>query len=361
MVTAPRTRYAKCGDIDLAYQVLGDGPTDLLMLPGPGIPIDCIDGDPSMARFHRRLASFCRLIRFDQRGTGLSSRVPSLEVVGPRFWAQDALAVLDAVGIEQAAVFAASFSSMTASVLGAEHADRVRTLIIINGAARVLQAPDYPAGADLELALPFRTLATEPDAVERGFDALSIIAPSVAHDEAFRAWWDMSGNRAASPSMASAVTEIVVQSDVRDVLPRSLSRRWSCIARNPRSSTCGTDAYSPTYSGIALRRAAGADSLYWVGETGPMLDEIEEFLTGVRGGFSPERVLATVLFTDSWDRPNVPPGSVTTTGAICWTSTTRQSGTSSSVTGPGGQHSGGRVRGDVHQPQRGHRVRRGDR
>jgi pimeloyl-ACP methyl ester carboxylesterase len=128
MARVARIRYATYGDMDIAYQVIGDGPTDLLVLPGPFIPIDSIDAEPSMYRFHRRLASFSRLIRFDHRGIGFSSRVPSLEVIGPTFWAQDAIAVMDAVGCEQATVFAPSFHAMNGLVLAAEHPERVRGL-----------------------------------------------------------------------------------------------------------------------------------------------------------------------------------------------------------------------------------------
>lgn len=109
MAQAPhihRTRYAKCGDMDIAYQVLGDGPTDLLVLPGPFVPIDSIDDEPSLYRFHRRLASFSRVIRLDHRGVGLSSRLAAITTLGPKFWAQDAIAVMDAVGCEQATIFA---------------------------------------------------------------------------------------------------------------------------------------------------------------------------------------------------------------------------------------------------------------
>lgn len=88
MAQAPRTRYAKCGDLDIAYQVFGEGPVDLVLLPGPSIPIDCIDSEPSMYRFHRRLATFSRVIRFDPRGIGMSSRVPSTEMIGPKFWGE---------------------------------------------------------------------------------------------------------------------------------------------------------------------------------------------------------------------------------------------------------------------------------
>ena len=105
MAQAPRTRYAKCGDIDIAYQVVGDGPVDLLVLPGPFIPFDSIEAEPSLYRFHRRLASFTRMIRFDQRGMGLSSRGLAGRRSGRNSGPQDAVAVMDAVGCEQATMF----------------------------------------------------------------------------------------------------------------------------------------------------------------------------------------------------------------------------------------------------------------
>ncbi|MDP9116230.1 MAG: adenylate/guanylate cyclase domain-containing protein [Actinomycetota bacterium] len=299
MAPAPRTRYAKCGDMDIAYQVFGDGPRDLLIFPSWSIPIDCIDADPAMARFHRRLGSFCRVIRFDQRGIGLSSRVPSMSLIGPDVWFQDAVAVLDAVGIGAADVMASGHSVMSALVMAAQAPDRVRNLILINGAARVMWAPDYPVGAELSVADPFLNLAVEPDAVERGFDALSIIAPTVATDDSFRAWWDMSGNRAASPSMAKAVAAVVAQGDVRDVLARVATRALIIHRDAAQFVTLGHGHYLRDHLPQARYiELAGADSLYWVGETGRMLDEIQEFLTGNRGGPEGERVLATVLFTD---------------------------------------------------------------
>jgi pimeloyl-ACP methyl ester carboxylesterase len=99
---APRTRYAKCGDLDIAYQALGDGPIDLLMLPSPFVAFDTVDAEPALFRLQRRLASFARVIRFDQRGMGASSRTSSPDIVSPRFWSEDAIAVMDAAGCEQA-------------------------------------------------------------------------------------------------------------------------------------------------------------------------------------------------------------------------------------------------------------------
>ena len=131
-----------------------------------------------MYRFHRRLASFSRVIRFDVRGIGLSSRVPSLDVIGPEFWAQDAIAVLDAVGCEQATVFAPSYTATTGIVLAADYPERVRNLVIVNGAARAMWAPDYPFGARMDTSEPFSTVAMEPDAVEQGFDVLRASPPA---------------------------------------------------------------------------------------------------------------------------------------------------------------------------------------
>ncbi len=182
MAQAPRTRYAKCGDLDIAYQVLGDGPVDLLVLPGPFVAFDSIDAEPSLYRFHRRLASFGRVIRFDQRGMGASSRTSSINTLGPQFWAQDALAVMDAAGCEQATIVGSGWTGMTGLVLAADHPERVRGMVIVNGSARALWAPDYPIGSQVTDDNPWGTVALDPDAVEQGFDVLRIIAPSVADD-----------------------------------------------------------------------------------------------------------------------------------------------------------------------------------
>jgi class 3 adenylate cyclase len=285
--------------MDIAYQVFGDGPIDLLVLPGPSIPIDSIDAEPSMYRFHRRLASFGRVIRFDQRGIGLSSRVPSMDVIGPTFWAEDAIAVMDAVGCGQATIFAPSYTAMSGLVLAADYPERVRSLVIVNGAARTLWAPDYPVGAEVSLADRFMTVAQEPDAVEQGFDALEIIAPTVAGDDAFRTWWDLAGNRAASPSMARAVTKVVTDGDVRDTLARISAPTLILHRDSSIFVAVGHGRYLAEHiAGSRYVELPGADVLYWVGDTAPMLDEIEEFITGVRGGFAAERVLSTIVFTD---------------------------------------------------------------
>jgi class 3 adenylate cyclase len=295
----PRTRYASCGGVDIAYQVLGDGPTDMLVLPGPSIPIDTIDAEPSMYRFHRRLASFSRVIRLDQRGVGLSSRAPSLDAIGPQFWAEDAISVMDAIGSERATIFAPGFASMTGLILAADYPERVNNLVIVNGAARTLRAPDYPMGFDIVDDDPYTTVAMEPDAVDQGFDMLGFIAPSMVDDDAFRAWWDMAGNRAASPSMARAIILNVRHCDVRDTLARITAP--TLVLHRATSEFCpiANGRYiAERIAGAQFVELPGADALYWVGDTAPMLDEVEEFVTGVRGGFASERVLTTIMFTD---------------------------------------------------------------
>jgi class 3 adenylate cyclase len=285
--------------MDIAYQVLGDGLTDLLVLPGPFVPIDSIDDEPSMYRFHRRLASFSRVIRFDYRGIGLSSRMPSMNMLGPAYWAEDAIAVMDAVGCQQVTIFAPSFHAMNGLVLAADYPERVRSLVVVNGAARVLWAPDYPVGAQAGRADPFMTVALEPDAVDQGFDVLRVLAPSVARNDAFRAWWDLAGNRAGPPSMARAVSKVVTESDVRDALARISAPTLILHRVGSIFVPVGHGHYLAEHiAGSRFVKLPGADVLYWVGDTAPMLDEIEEFITGMRGGSDAERVLTTIVFTD---------------------------------------------------------------
>jgi class 3 adenylate cyclase len=285
--------------MDIAYQVIGDGAQDLVVLPPALISIDSIAAEPSMNRFHQRLASFCRVIRFDHRGTGLSSHVRSLDVIRPQFWAEDAIAVMDAVGCPKATIFVSGWASMIGLVLAANYPDRVNGLVIVNGAARFSWAADYPFGVDLSQSTALTTVAYDLDAVEQGVDVLEWIAPSVAGVESFRTWWDLAGNHAASPTMAHAVGAEAVKGDVRDVLehitaPTLILHRRGSTYLPPEHGRYLTERIThSTYVELP-----GADVLYWVGDTAELLDEVEEFVTGVRGGAGSDRVVATILFTD---------------------------------------------------------------
>jgi len=296
---APRTRYASRGDLDIAYQILGEGPCDLVVMPGPFIPIDSIDDEPSMYRFFRRLASFSRVIRFDHRGMGMSSRIGSADTITPSCWAEDVITVMDAVGCERATIFVSGVTSISGLFLAADHPERVASLVIVNGTARALWAPDYDVGTQASGADNFTTVAIEPDAVEQGFDVLRFVAPSVAADHAFRAWWDLAGNRAASPSMARKSNQALTDADARAKLP--LISTPSLILQRADSAFVGVGHGRYLAEHIADSRYVelpGADTLYWVGDAAPILDEIEEFVTGMRGGSDAERVLTTILFTD---------------------------------------------------------------
>jgi class 3 adenylate cyclase len=284
--------------VDIAYQVLGDGPLDLLVYTGSHVPIDCVEEEPSLSRFQRRLASFSRLVRFDRRGVGLSDRGSSSAPPTYEQWAQDGLAVLDAVGSKCAAVFAPFINSPDAILLAATNPERVSHLVVVNGSSRALWADDYPMGVPQSVADTMLQL-TAPDATEQGHDNLALLAPSVANEPAFRAWWDRSGNMGATPAMARALLRGVFEIDVRHLLPQVrvptlVMHRADVAFPNP-----GHGRYLAEHiAGAKYVELSGADSFYWVGDTATMLDEIEEFLTGVRGGTGTERVLATLLFTD---------------------------------------------------------------
>jgi class 3 adenylate cyclase len=294
----PRTRYASRGDLDIAYQVMGDGPLDLIVMPGPFIPVDAIDSEPSMYRFFRRLASFSRVIRFDHRGMGMSSRIGA-DKITPSCWAEDAVTVMDAIGCERATIFGSGFTAMSSLILAADHPDRVDNLVIVNGAARILWAPDYDAGERQTSATRFAKVAMEADAVEQGLDVLEAMAPSVARDQAFRAWWDVAGNRAASPSMARRSAQAMIDGDVRDKLPFIAAPTLIMHRTNAAFVGVGHGRYLGKHiPGSRYVELTGGDTLYWVGDTTPILDEVEEFITGARGGSDAERVLTTIVFTD---------------------------------------------------------------
>ncbi|WP_319455158.1 MULTISPECIES: adenylate/guanylate cyclase domain-containing protein [unclassified Mycobacterium] len=298
MSRAPRTRYASRGDLDIAYQVLGDGPSDLIVMPGPFIPIDSIDDEPSMYRFFRRLASFSRVIRLDHRGMGMSSQIGSADTITPSCWAEDVVTVMDAVGCERATIFVSGVTSVSALLLAADHPERVAGLVIVNGTARPMWAPDYDHGSRSSPDT-FTTQAIDPDAVEQGFDVLQLVAPSVAADPAFRTWWDIAGNRAASPSMARKSNQALTDADARAKLPLItaptliLHRADSPFILASHGRYLGQHIADSRYVELP-----GADSLYWVGDSAAILDEVEEFITGARAGSVIERVLTTIVFTD---------------------------------------------------------------
>ncbi|HXW38410.1 MAG TPA: adenylate/guanylate cyclase domain-containing protein [Acidimicrobiales bacterium] len=295
-----RTRYTTAGRVEIAYQVLGDGPIDILLYTGAVVPVECMDDDPSMHRFHRRLASFGRLIRFDLRGRGLSDRGSVDDPPTFADWAEDGAAVLDAAGSERAAVLAPYVDSPAGILLAATRPERVSSLVVINGAARARWAPDYPIGMPDEMVDVLQEQVPDPDARERGFDVLAVVAPSVADDPAFRAWWDRAGSLGLTPAMARAQSTLY-DFDLRHVLP-DIEAPTLVLQRAGLGHPIFSPGFGPYLAehieGARYVELPGADAPYWVGDAASVLDEIEEFLTGVRGGAGVERVLTTVLFTD---------------------------------------------------------------
>ena len=297
MGEAPRTQYAKSGDLHVAYQVLGDGLLDLVI--SSYFPIDMLDEEPSFGRFQRRLASFTRLVRFNPRGIGLSDPVSPSSPPTLEQRRDDALAVMDSVGITRAAVFAFGWQAATAVVFAATCPDRVSHLIVVNGTARYRWAPDHPIGVSQAVIDADEELIYEPDAVERGLDILARNNPSVADNPAFRDWWDRAGNRAASPAMARAAIGIERDADVRPLLPLIMTPTLILHRRDNQFFAVEHGRHLAEHIADAKYvELEGADHAHYVGDTSVMLDEIEEFLTGARQAPEGDVVTATILFTD---------------------------------------------------------------
>jgi len=297
---APETRYARTDDgLSIAYHLVGESPLDVLVMSGNTLPIDALDEEPGLARVTRRLASFSRLIRWNPRGLGLSDPIATLDAPSVERWVEDGLAVLDAAGSETAALLADHLGAIEALMLAATHPHRVSSVVVINGTARVPRAPDYPIGIPPQLLDEAIGAATEPDAVSRGFDDLALFAPTAAADEAFRSWWTRAGHRGASPAMAQALLRFRFHADVRAVLPLIQAPTLVMHRRDNRMIRSAHGRYLAEHISTArFVELPGEDFLYWVGDNEVMLDEIEEFWTGVRHGAEPDRVLATVLFSD---------------------------------------------------------------
>ena len=180
----PQTRYAKSGDVNIAFQVLGQGPPDLVYIPGWASNIEIFWEEPSFARFLKRLASFSRVILFDKRGTGLSDRVAEMPNLEVRM--DDVRAVLEAVGSDRAALFGSSEGGVMCALFAATYPSRTSALIMHGSYARLTSAPDYPWGPSAEERSAFIDQGLAQWGGPLGIDER---APSKATDERFRQWW----------------------------------------------------------------------------------------------------------------------------------------------------------------------------
>jgi len=295
-------QYAKSGDRHVGFQVLGDGPIDLLAFnSGCNIWIDR-DDEPHWSRFDRRLASFSRLIRFDPSGVGLSD--PLVGGSGPTIecWTQDAVAVLDAVGAPRAALFGVSTGGLVAMLFSATYPERVSAQVLMHCHARLARDSDYPWGWPQHLLDRFVDAVTDPTHEGDDIDDVALSAPSLATDVEFRSWWKRAGERCASPAVARAMDVLTMGADIRAVLPLINTPTLVLHRVDNAFLPIGHGRYlAENIAGAKLVELPGRDHLPFAGETDALLGDIEEFLTGTRGTPNTDRMLATILFTDIVD------------------------------------------------------------
>ncbi|MDQ1386136.1 MAG: hypothetical protein QOG65_3515 [Actinomycetota bacterium] len=291
--------YARSGDAYIAYEVDGSGPIDLLVVTEGFIPVDMMFDEPHFARALRRLGSFARLIRFDRRGIGLSdpcvpANPPTLEQ-----WCDDALAVLDAVESQRAAVLGANEAGGVALVLAASHPDRISHVVVVNSFACVTEDLTDPRGPQMSEDALGRLLDDIVAPNGAGVDIVSEFAPSLGSDAQFRTWWAEAGKRGASPSTARALLRVGLGSDVRDVLPAVRIPTLVAHYRHDVTTPVAHGRYlAEQLADARYVEVDAADDVWWAADPDPVLNAIEEFLTGIRAAPDPDRVLATVLFTD---------------------------------------------------------------
>jgi len=290
----PQTRYAKSGDVNIAYQVLGQGPPDLVLIPGWVSNIEIFWEEPAVVRFFTRLASFSRLILFDKRGTGLSDRVAEMPNLETRM--DDARAVLDTVGSERAALFGYSEGGVLCALFAATYPNRASALIMHGSYARLTAAPDYPWGLNEQERSAFVDQAVREWGAPIGID---MRAPSMATDERFRQWWARFLRLSASPAAFATLSHMNAQMDIRQVLPAIRVPTLILHSVNDRNlDVRGSRYLAERIPGAELVELSGPDHVPWLSDADIVVDEVEEFLTGARHAPEPERVLATVMFTD---------------------------------------------------------------
>jgi pimeloyl-ACP methyl ester carboxylesterase len=291
---SPQTRYVKNGDVSIAYQVLGQGPPDLVFVPGWVSNVDVFWEEPALARFLTRLASFSRLILFDKRGTGLSDRVSEMPTLEVRM--DDVRAVMDAVDSKRAALFGSSEGGPMCALFSATYPDRTSALIMHGSYARLTSAPGYPWGPTVEERTAFIELAVREWGGPIGIDTR---APTMAHDEGFRQYWARFLRLSASPATFATLSRMNAEIDVRHLLP---AIRVPTLLLHSVNDKCldihGSRYMAERIPGAKLVELSGPDHVAFLSDADVILEEIEEFLTGVRHGAEPDRVLATVLFTD---------------------------------------------------------------
>ena len=292
----PETQYARLGDLHIAYQVLGEGPPDILLLDQWFGHLDAQWDVAPLAELRERLAALGRLIMFDKRGTGLSDPIPTSSLPTLEEFMADIPAILDTVGSERPALIANIGGGMLAMPYAAAHPERVSSLILVDCFARFVEAPDFPIGAPLSTVGP----ALEAAERETGRGVMvDLFAPSVANDVRLRRAWARYERSAVTPGSAEAIVRLIYESDVRDVLPAIRVPTLVIHRRDAIAFGIEHGRYlSKHIPDARLVEMPGPDNLIWAGDLEAMVAEIQAFVTGVRPAPEPRRVLLTVLFTD---------------------------------------------------------------
>ncbi|HEX2089309.1 MAG TPA: alpha/beta fold hydrolase [Actinomycetota bacterium] len=293
MSDTPQTRFARNGDVHIAFQTIGSGPLDILVVDTWVHHVEAVWDFPDFARFLRRLSSFGRLIHFDRRGTGLSDPVPLDKLPDVETQVEDALAVLDAAEAGQAAIVGLNDGGLVAMILAANHPERCRSLVLFTPTAKHQQAAGWPMEA-IEQVLEEMTRTQA-----RGESGVEVLAPSRASDERFSQHLSRLQRYSVRPGAIAHFFRQSMLSDVQDVLPAIgvptlvLNRTGNPIVAMELSREVANGI-----PGAKLVELPGTDHLPYSENPDAVLDEIEEFLTGTRTGGDPDRVLATLLFTD---------------------------------------------------------------
>jgi pimeloyl-ACP methyl ester carboxylesterase len=299
LVSIPETKFTQSGEVSIAYQVVGDGPLDLVMVPGFVSHLEQTWEDPSFSRFLMQLASFSRLILFDKRGTGLSDRISGQPTLEERM--DDVRAVMDAVDSRQAALCGVSAGGPMSVLFAATYPDRASALVLYGSLVRGAWAPDFPWGPKPESA-EFKEWLEGWRKEWGGPYGIEIRAPSMAEDETFRQWWAKYLRLSASPSAVIKIMEMNTAIDVRDILPTIRVPTLVLHRVGDRVVDIEQGRYLAKHiPGAKFAQLNGDDHSWWVGDSEAIVNEIQAFLTGEQPPVEIDRVLATVLFTDIVD------------------------------------------------------------
>ena len=293
------TQYARSGKVHIAYQVHGEGPLDIVFVPGWVSHVELAWEEPLLARFLGRLASFARLILFDKRGTGLSDRVPDDQLPTHEERMDDICVVMDAVGSKRAAFFGFSEGGVLCALFAATYPERTAALVLFGTFAKRIWSPDYPWAPKPEAR------QKEYEHIEREWGNLMDLSnyiPSKIDDEPFARRLATYFRRSASPGAAVALLKMNTQLDIRGVLPAIHVPTLVMHRTDDRDASVEEGRWlAGQIPKARFVELGGSDHLPWVGDQDSILDATQEFLTGVRPEPEPTRVLATILFTDIVD------------------------------------------------------------